>query len=320
MSNRIKAAGLAVLATGALALSGCSTVAEPDKVGLYYAEGPSDGYKFQECIDPGDTGPAEWNNSVVYLTAAQRTWNIAPEHGDDNKPITVSTKPEANQPSGVQVNVWPTMNFYLNTFCDEHGGMIKEFWEKIGRRYNADTEEGWRNMLHAALVPVMQKVIQDVIRSYGADELVGNIGGIRAEAQQKISALFTTELKRITGADFFCGPTFNRGSKECPAIEILIKDVDYADPGIQEARNAKQKAIEMAAAKVAEAKGQAEAELAKAEGEVAAAKKRGTLYSNPAWVKLQLAEAQLKAIQACAANPQCTIIIGADGNVLINNK
>jgi hypothetical protein len=164
-------------------------------------------------------------------------------------------------------------------------------------------------MLQQVLVPTLEKVTQDVIRTYGADELVGNIGGVRAEAQKKISDLFTIELKRVVGGDYFCGPSYNRASKDCPAIEILIRDVDYNDPGIQEARNAKQKAIEMAAAAVAQA-----------QGEVDAANKRGELYKNPAWVKLQLAQTQLEAIKACASNPNCTIIIGADGNVLINQK
>lgn len=320
MSNRIKLAG-AVVALGAVAaLSGCSTIAEPDKVGLYYAEGSSDGYQFQECIDPGHTGPAEWNNSVAYVPASLRTWNVTEKGGDSNDALIVSTKPEVNQPSGVQVKVWYTTNFFLNTFCDDKGGVVREWWEKIGRRYGADTEDGWKNMLENVFVPVLKLVVPNVIRAYGADELVGNIGGVRAEAQQKVSEAFSEELKRTVGGDYYCGPSYVRVKADCPSIQILIQDVDYADPGIQEARNAKQKAIEIAAAKVAEAKGQAEAELARAEGEVAAAKKRGELYNNPAWVKLQMADKQLAAIQACAANPQCTIVIGADGNFLINNK
>jgi len=280
-------------------------------------EGPSDGYAFKKCIEPGKTGPAEWNNSVVYLPTNLRTWNIAPDGGDTEAAVVVSTQPETNQPSGVQVKVWSTTSFYLNTFCDGDGGIVKSFWENIGRRYAADGDAGWRNMLVQVLVPALEKATQDVVRGYTADALVGNVGGVRAEAQTKISSQFTAELKRLSGGDYFCGPGFNRAQKECPQIEMIIRDVDYADPGIQDARNAKQKAIELAAAKVAEAEGNARAALAQASGELAAAQKRGALYENKAWVQLQLAEKQLAAVEACAKSQSCIINMGSGSNLLL---
>lgn len=320
MSKRVPLIGAAVAATALLGLSACSTIAEPDRVGLYYLEGPSDGYKFDKCIEPGQTGDAEWNNSVVYLPTSLRTWNVAPSGGDTGDAVVVSTTPEPGQPSGVQVKVWSTTSFYLNTFCDANGGVVRDFWEKIGRRYGADTDKGWQSMLIQVLVPALEKATQDVVRSYTADALVGNINGVRAEAQEKISAQFTQELKRLAGGDYFCGPSFNRSSKECPAIEMIIRDVDYADPGIQDARNAKQKAQEQAAAKIAEAEGNAKAAVAQAQGEVDAAAKRGTLYENKAWVQLQLAQKQLEAIQACAQSDKCTIVIGSNGNLILQQK
>jgi len=317
MTKRLRLPILAAIAAAMVLASGCSTIAEPDKVGLYYMEGPSDGYAFKKCIEPGKTGPAEWNNSVVYLPTNLRTWNIAPDGGDTGAAVVVSTQPETNQPSGVQVKVWSTTSFYLNTFCDGDGGIVKSFWENIGRRYAADGDAGWRNMLVQVLVPALEKATQDVVRGYTADALVGNVGGVRAEAQTKISSQFTAELKRLSGGDYFCGPGFNRAQKECPQIEMIIRDVDYADPGIQDARNAKQKAIELAATKVAEAEGNARAALAQASGELAAAQKRGALYENKAWVQLQLAEKQLAAVEACAKSQSCIINMGSGSNLLL---
>lgn len=321
MTKRLRLPILAVIAATAAALAtGCSTVADPDQVGLYYMQGPSDGNKFGQCVEPGQTGPAEWNNSIIYLPTSLRTWNIAPDGGDTGAAVVVSTQPEQNQPSGVQVKVWSTTSFYLNTFCDKDGGVVRQFWENIGRRYGANEDAGWRSMLVQVLVPALEKATQDVVRGYTADALVGNVGGVRADAQDKISAQFTQELKRLSGGDYFCGPSFNRASKDCPEIEMIIRDVDYADPGIQDARNAKQKAIELAAAKVAEAEGNAKAQVAQAQGEVDAAAKRGTLYENKAWVQLQLAEKQLAAIQACAQTDKCTVIMGSNGNLILNQK
>ena len=73
-------------------------------------------------------------------------------------------------------------------------------------------------------------------------------------------------------------------------MEISVTDVDYSDPGIQDARNGKQKALETAAANLATAQGKAAADLAAARGEVNAANELSKLYKTPSWVQLQLAE------------------------------
>jgi hypothetical protein len=319
--NRRKLYAVAGLLAAALGLTACSTYSDnPDEVGLYYLQGSSDGNKFDQCIDPGKTGPQEWNNKVVWIPVNQRSWNVSPNDGADSKtPTIVSTKPEPGQPSGVQVSVWSNTSFYLNTFCDKDGGVISVWWEKFGRRYAADTPEGWRAMLNATLVPSLNKATQDVVREYGSDELVGNIGGIRAEAQKKISVRFTEELKRLTGGDFFCGPLFNRASPECPAIEMILVDVDFADAGIQEARNAKQKAVELGAAKLATAQAEAAALLAEAKGKADAAAQLAKLYKDPNWVRLQETILKTQAlIKACELAKECKLIVGADGNLIMS--
>jgi hypothetical protein len=84
-----------------------------------------------------------------------------------------------------------------------------------------------------------------------------------------------------------------------------VKKFLASDPGIQDARNAKQKAIEQAAAQVAAAQGQ-----------VDAAAKQRDLYNNPAWVALQKAQIQLQIAQACGQNPNCHMIMGSDGTII----
>src|SRR5262245_5820338 len=106
-----------ILALALIGTTACSTTAPPDQVGLYYMMGPSDGNHFDHCWDPGQTTSFTWNNGYVLLPSSLRTWNIAPEGGDSNRPITVNSAPEAGQPSGVQVNLWMQTNFTLNTFC-----------------------------------------------------------------------------------------------------------------------------------------------------------------------------------------------------------
>lgn len=317
--NRSTRAGLALAAcVGLVALTGCTSTTDPDQVGLYYMQGSSDGNQFGHCTKPGQTDDYEWNNQIIYLPTSLRTWTINDNEGSESHvPIIVSAAPEPGQPSGVQVKVWSQTKFHLNTFCDDNGGVIKEFWEKIGRRYGADTEDGWRKMLNDLLVPTLQKTTRDVVRLYPADKLVGNIEGVQTQAQAAIATAFGAELNRLAGGNFFCGPTFSRAKADCPVVEFSIIDVEFKDEGIQAARNEKQKAVEEAAAKVARAQGEAQAKLAEAQGLVDAAAKIRELYNNPAWVKLQLAQMDLEAIKACGANPNCKMVIGADGNLVI---
>lgn len=322
MSNRRKLVAAGLVA-GAMALGGCSTEPPtPDSVGLYYNRGASEGYEFDHCTTPGHVDDMTVNDEIIWLPINLRTWNIG-TNGDQTAAVTVSSKPEKDQPSGVQVNVYSTTSFYLNTYCDAKGGVVKEFWEKIGRRYNIADEsglldDGWRKMLEQVLVPSLEKATQDVIRGYEADALVGNIGGIRETAQQAISEAFTRELKRLTGADFFCGPKFKREEPLCPQIEMIIKDVDYSDPGIQQARNEKQKAIELGAAKLATANAEAAALVAEAKGKANAAAELARLYANPNWVRLQDTILKTQAlIEACKQAKECKLIVGADGNLIM---
>lgn len=304
---------------GLLVLTGCSTIADPDYVGLYYMKGTSDGYTFGECIQPGGTGSAEWNNEVIYLPVNLRTWTIDDAEGADSREeIVVSAAPQENQPSGVQVKVSTKTNMYLNTFCDANGGVVREFWEKIGRRYQADTAEGWRKMLLAEFVPVQKTIIKDVLRKYQADPLIANVDAVQAQAAKEITDRLATEFNRISGGQFFCGPSFNRMSKDCPPLELLIIGLEYADPGIQQARNEKQKQLELAAAKIAEAEGQAKALVARANGERDAAAALAGLYNTPGWVALQKQiEAGKALIEACKLAKECKLIVGTDGSLIM---
>ena len=47
-----------------------------------------------------------------------------------------------------------------------------------------------------------------------------------------------------------------------------------------------------------------------------AAQAQNQLYSNQAWVELEKARLQLAAVQACATNPNCTIVVGVDGAIV----
>ena len=290
-----------------------------DEVGLYYEEGSLDGQNFLECVDPGEsimTGDLFEESDAIYpVPASLRTWNIAPQGGDSNIPITVAAAPEAGQPSGVQVNLWVQFAFSINSSCaGDAASPAVQWWEKVGRRYFADDDtenktEWWGRMLQNTIVPAAEAVSRTKARAYSADALVS--GAANVELQKAVAADLPGELKRLTGGSYFCSPTFDRGKPDqCGEVQVLLKDVDYTNPAIQAARDEKQKAIELAAAKVAEA-----------QGKVDAAAKEAELYKNPSWVQLELAKMELEAAkaqsEACAKAASCVI---SGGGVLVGTK
>lgn len=304
-----------VLALGGLTLGGtaaCSEIAESDVVGLWYAQGQIDGDTFDHCVKPSTSDDWSWNDSVYWVPNSLRTWNIAAQAGpgvDSTTPLVVTAKPEPGQTSGLEVNVYTQTTLMLNTYCgsDEKDASapLVQWWQKIGKRYGANTEEGWAAMLGATVVPALEKA-KNTLRSYTADQLV--LGTVWAEAEVAFQTAFSTELERLSGGDFFCGPDFNRNSPDCSSVAVSINNVDYRDAGVQKARNEKQAAVERAQAAVAEA-----------QGKLAAAKAQNELYQNEAWLQLELAKIELAKAQACAQAGGCTIILdGSTGGVQVH--
>lgn len=319
MKRRAKIALSAGMAASMLFLTGCSEIAEPDAIGLYYMEGQSDGYKFGECIEPGDTGPGLWNNSVAWLPTSKRDWLIDDaENADDKVPLIVSAAPQLDQPSGVQVRLSVQANFVLNTFCGKDGGVVKEFWEKIGRAKAADTTDGWNDMLLGTFSPTLKSIAKNEVRKFNADDLVANKDGVQETVLKAIAKEFSTEVNRLAGGPFFCGPDFNRASSDCTAIQLQMISMEYGDPGIQAARNKKQEAIELAAADLATAQGKANALVAEAKGKAEAAAALNVLYNTRGWVELQKQiEAGHALIEACKAAKECRLIVGTDGSLIM---
>lgn len=347
--KRVGAALGAVLVLGSLAA--CSSRAEPDEIGLYYTKGSIEGTKFQECIEPSTKGPGTVNDEVYWLPTSLRTWNIQPEGGDTANPITAGSKPDVNGQAGPQVHVWATTEFYLNSDCTDAEGKettqapVVLFWEKTGRRYSVTAkvdDQGWKNMLLNTLVPVLERTMQSVTRNFTADELDANVGDTWAKAEALMREEFTAQLRGKVGGDYFCGPEYQRDrdvtwnqktvksekveetvagkkvtvdkfnfgpdeskSGQCPPVKVTISNVDYADKGLQDARAATRKAAEEAKRRLIEAQ---------AKVDEAAILSKAAQDKN--YMRLKELETQLQMAQACAASPNCKLIIGADGQII----
>lgn len=328
----------------ALALLGgtaaCTSQTQPNHVGLYYFIGSEEGNHFDHCTKPSLTDDFTINDAIFYVPIDGRTWiNDDVEGADDKDLILVTAKPEPGQTTGAAVKISSQTSFLLNTFCgadnrDKNSPLVV-WWEKYGRGYGADVDPGqtpeeqrkdpgWVAMLRAVLVPALKTAIKDSAKNYPASALVSGAAnspmivdkverkGLRVE----IGELLASELKRLTGGEFFCGPSYNRQSAECPKVEVTTQ-AEYASADLLEAQAEKQAAVERAAAALAEAS-----------GKVDAANKLKDLLSKEQWLEYQQtvivplekakieADAQVKMAEKCAASPSCKLILGADGTIV----
>lgn len=294
----------AVVAAGA---TGCTTTPQPDEIVLHYHGGPFEGNNFDRVILPG-TSAGNWNvaDTRVFLPTNLRTWNVAPGSADQDVPFVA---PSADN---VPVAVWLQVNMLLNTNHDDggddfEGGTLREFWEVIGKRYDANTDEGWREMMLVTVVPALTKAVTDTVRSYEADPLVYNTDGIYPEVQTRIGRLFLDELIRLSGGEFFCGtsfvPTWRNGDGSCPAPELILTNIDFANPAIQAARDERRVEEEQAAARLVEAEGHTQAQ-----------EELNAALSDPDYLAYLIAQMELQAAQAqaqaCQQSANCTVIGG----------
>lgn len=302
------AAGLAITAVAA----GCTITPQPDEIVLHYHGGPLEGNSFDRVVLPGDNA-GNWNvaDTNVSLPTSLRTWNVAPGSADQAEPIVA---PSADD---VPVAVWLQVNMLLNTNTDDvpdfEGGTLREFWEVIGRRYEADTDEGWDAMMRVTVVPALTKAVTDTVRAYEADPLVYNTDGVYVDVQSRIGAAFLAELTRLSGGEFFCGtsfvPTWNGGSGTCPPVELILTNIDFANAAIQDARDGRAVAEEEAAAALIEA-----------EGQTAAQEQLNDALSDPAYLEYLIAQLELEQVRACAASPNCTVVVGAGATPVVPTR
>lgn len=330
--NRTISKILAVATAGGLiaALAACSTVAEPDNLVLQYTGGSLEGSTFKECIAPSTRGDGVVNDTNYYLPTSERSWAIRSDGaGDTDRPIEGGTKQDAKGNQGPKVNVYATIRFYLNTNCDKgKDSPVVKWWESVGRRKGADIDPeqtpeeqqkdaGWVQMLYATVVPKMEAAVRNSTPQFTADEVDNNLNG----AYDKLAKAISTELAKEYGkpGSWFCGVAYNRAAKvedpnACPPIDVVVTDGNYSDANIAKAR-----------ADVFAAEQRARAAQIDAQSKVDVANKLKQAGAEGLEVQrlqneLAIAQEQTKQAQACAANPNCTVIVGGAAGVNVGNR
>lgn len=317
---------LTVATVGALLLgsaAACSTIAEPDNLILQYTGGSIEGSKFKECIAPSQKGDGVINDTNYYLPTSERSWAIRNDGaGDTDRPIEGGTKQDVKGNQGPKVHVYATIRFYLNTNCEDGANSpVVRWWESVGRRKGADIDpeqtpeeqqkdQGWKDMLYATVVPKMEAAVRNSTPQFSADEVDNNLNG----AYDKLAKAISDELAKEYGkpGSWFCGVAYNRADKNsCPPLDVVVTDGNYADPNIAKARADVFAAEQRARARSIEVQSQVDsANALKAAGSQGIEIQR---LQN----ELAIAQEQTKQAQACAANPNCTVIVGSGAGVTV---
>jgi hypothetical protein len=321
----------------------CSTRAPSDHIILYYKNGAGDNKTFSSCIQPGEAGEYPIDDQIFALPTSMRTWNIRPDgKGDSKDPISSGSQPGTDNQPGPPVAVITAVDFYLNVDCTQKANSpIVQFWEKTGRRYgiSKDGENGfqsaaWNTMLINTLVTAEEKAIREQTMRYNADAMDANVGGVWQKIEAALGTTFSAQLRAKLGGDYFCGTGYDGGKKvtwtepvlnadgtigsrqaegTCPPVRVSVTDINLLNADVQKSRDNVYKAQQEAK----EALIRAQAEVDKAAILSKSAQDPNYLRLIEAQAQLEAAKAQAEAAKACAANPNCTIIIGGTGGVIV---
>ena len=170
----------------------------------------------------------------------------------------------------------------------------------------------------------IEQAIQQSIRDFTVEELyagqsaAGDGSGDGEEAtaileqvQETIAADLKENINNVLGGDYFCGPTFDRSDPDdCPDFQFQITSAVPTSEAVRDAF------AENAASQrqVVTAQNRADAAAAEAEGQRRAQEALAGVYADPGYV----AYLQALAMQECARNASCTLVVappGTDVNV-----
>ncbi|MFY1636091.1 SPFH domain-containing protein [Solwaraspora sp. WMMB335] len=161
----VAGAGLAALLV--LAVTGCTTIStESDQVALHYDAGAFSSTTYQECVTQNNRawdGPGE--KYYVY-PAGQRTFDFTGVENSESPPFVVVSKD--NQ----ELTVSGGLTFHLDTSCDDDGGMLREFHEEIGLKFqpvmdgDGRTTDRWLEMLRFYIGHPLQRAMTTEAQKY----------------------------------------------------------------------------------------------------------------------------------------------------------
>jgi regulator of protease activity HflC (stomatin/prohibitin superfamily) len=276
----------------------------PDKIMLHYTGGPFQGTHFKEVVLPG-TGTKMYGlkENLYFLPSTQRTYTFSRDpNAGDKAGVDYITGPSSDN---VLFTFEATVYFKLNTKPD----VLRQFFEQIclhDNCYDLDKGQGWDKMLEQYFRPQVEQAMRLEVGKYDREHLYRDPDTLLA-INHDTGKVLKDRINAAVGGEFFCGP--DSTVTNCTDFGLVVKNPTPPDNVVQEYANtaAAQQAVvtaqQQAEAKVAQAKGDADAQAARA--------------AAPALTAEQLDYIRAQAEQACATNSNCTLIV-TGGNTGVN--
>lgn len=243
---------------GVLLLTGCSSVSTAtDQVALEY-----NGYNiipadksFEACHEGGKQTYSGPGNEFIYFPVNQRSFDATGSSSSERGPFTVVSDDNA------ELRVPVSVTFNLKSDCTA----LREFYEKIGRKYDAGmtdgrTNQGWRNMLDFVIGQPLDVTLDRVAQQYDWRK-IWNDEAVRVELENAVRESLPTQVKNRAGGDYF------------ENFAVLVQKPDPVSEDLKNAIVAEQSGVAKANASEAEAVAQvraAEAQVAVAEAQARA--------------------------------------------------
>lgn len=216
---------IALLALVVLGLAGCGTLdTNVEDLTLRYGGGVTEEKVYKGMIAPGTTADFVFGtgagDTLYRYPGTQRSWIAGEVKGADRAPVEVITS------DGVRMKVDYALYFRLNPTEET----LRQFHEDIGLKEAAWSNDGWTGMLRTYFDAPITRQLESLALNYTADELRSEEGK-RREFAQSIASNATTEIQRVVGGQYFCGPT--RG--ECANISFEVGRPELVNTKIVEA-------------------------------------------------------------------------------------
>jgi regulator of protease activity HflC (stomatin/prohibitin superfamily) len=303
---------LGVIVVAGLAwLSGATFKGVPvDKIGLHYSGGVFQGQHFKQVINPGTHTKYYGEYDRIYLLpSTQRTYIVSkdPQAGDVKQADFISAPSSDNVPFTFEAAIY----FKLNPKPE----VLRQFFEQICLHDNCTDLSpggGWDKMLAQYFRPQIENALRIEIERYDRDHLFRDPDTLLA-IQKAIGPVLTERINSVLGGQFFCGP--DATSASCPTFAFVLKNPTPPDNVVKSySDNA------ASAQDVITSQNQAKAKVVAAQGEADAQRARA---SAPPLTAEQVDYIRAQAMQACASNTNCTLVItdgGANTNINVGKK